>query len=151
MLQPPIEGEFQTLELLWQLVKNVSRAQGYALSTLRSNMTHSQIEIGCDRYGNPNPNRNSPKTLTSRNRDCQIILYAKKYTKKTTYTLKVKNYEHSHDATENIMKHPFFRKLNEQQTSQISKMSESLLLTRQIQAQLCSQRESERSVILQDF
>ncbi|MBW0571573.1 hypothetical protein O181_111288 [Austropuccinia psidii MF-1] len=49
------------------------------------------------------------------------------------------------------MAHPAFRKFNEQETSQIAQMSESLLMPRQIQAQLCSQRESDRPVILQDI
>ncbi|MBW0468960.1 hypothetical protein O181_008675 [Austropuccinia psidii MF-1] len=151
MLQPPTEGEFQTLELLWQHEHNVDRGQGYAVSTLRSNMTHNQIEIGCDRSGTPNPSKNSSKTVTSRKLDCPFRLYARKYAKKTTWTLKVKNPEHSHDATENIMAHPAFTNFNEQETSQIAQISESLLLPRQIQAQLCSQRESGRPVILQDI
>ncbi|MBW0491568.1 hypothetical protein O181_031283 [Austropuccinia psidii MF-1] len=49
------------------------------------------------------------------------------------------------------MAHSPFRKFNEQETSQISQMSESLLLPRQIQAQLFRQRESDRPVILQDI
>ncbi|MBW0529920.1 hypothetical protein O181_069635 [Austropuccinia psidii MF-1] len=124
MLQPPTEGEFQTLELLWQHVNNVTRAKGYSVSTLRSNMTHNQIEIGCDRYGTPNPTKSSSKTVTSRNLDCPFRLYARKYAKKTTWMLKVKNPEHSHDSTENIMAHPNFKKCNEQETSQNSQMSE---------------------------
>ncbi|MBW0493807.1 hypothetical protein O181_033522 [Austropuccinia psidii MF-1] len=151
MLQPPTEGIFQTLEPLWKNVNNVSRAQGYAVSTLRSNMTHNQIEIGCDRSGTPNFNKNSSKTVTLRNLDFQFRLYSRKYAKITTWTLEVKNTEHSNDATENIMAHPAFRKLNEQETSQISQMSESLLMPRKIQAQLCIQRESDRPVILQDI
>ncbi|MBW0463698.1 hypothetical protein O181_003413 [Austropuccinia psidii MF-1] len=151
MLQPPTEGEFQTPELLWKHVHNVFRDQGYAVSTLRSNMTHNQIEIGCDRSGTPNPTRNSSKTVTSRKLDCLFRLFARKYAKKTTWTLKVKNPEHSQDAIENIMAHPAFRKFNKKETSQIAQMSESLLLPREIQAQLCSQRESERPVILQDI
>ncbi|MBW0511036.1 hypothetical protein O181_050751 [Austropuccinia psidii MF-1] len=120
MLQPPTEGEFQTLELLWKHVHNVSRAQGYTVSTLRSNVTNNQIEIGCDRSGTPNPNKNSSKTVTSRKLDCAFTLHGTKYTKKTTWTLKVKNTEHSHEATKNIMAHRVFRKLNEQETSQIA-------------------------------
>ncbi|MBW0524841.1 hypothetical protein O181_064556 [Austropuccinia psidii MF-1] len=151
MLQHPTEGEFQTLEILWQHVHNFARAQGYAVSTLRSNMTHNQIEIGCDRSGTPNPNKIPSKTATSRKLDFPFRLYARKYAKSTTWTLKVKNPEHSHEATENIMAHPSFRKFHEQETSQIAKMSESLLISRQIQAQLCSQRESDRPLILQDI
>ncbi|MBW0577556.1 hypothetical protein O181_117271, partial [Austropuccinia psidii MF-1] len=151
MLQPPTEGEFQTLELLWQHVHNVSRAQGYSVSTLRSNMTHKQIEIGCDRSGTPNANKDPSKTVTSRRLYCPFRLYARKYSKSTTWTLKVKNPEHSHDVTKNIMAHPAFRKFNGQETSQIAQMSESLLMPRQIQAQLCIQRESDRPVILQDI
>ncbi|MBW0464153.1 hypothetical protein O181_003868 [Austropuccinia psidii MF-1] len=132
MLHPPTEGEFQTLELLWKHMHDVARSQGYALSTLRSNITHNQIEIGCDRSGTPNLNKNSSKTVTSRKLDCPFRLYARKYAKKTTWTLEVKNSEHSHDATENIMAHPAFRKLNHQETSQLSQISESLLLPRQI-------------------
>ncbi|MBW0581300.1 hypothetical protein O181_121015 [Austropuccinia psidii MF-1] len=49
------------------------------------------------------------------------------------------------------MEHPAFRNFNEQETFQIAQISESLLIPRQIQAQLCSQRESERPVILQDI
>ncbi|MBW0542584.1 hypothetical protein O181_082299 [Austropuccinia psidii MF-1] len=49
------------------------------------------------------------------------------------------------------MEHPAFRKFNEQETFQIAQMSESLLFPRQIQAQLCSQRESDRLVNLQDI
>ncbi|MBW0471434.1 hypothetical protein O181_011149 [Austropuccinia psidii MF-1] len=49
------------------------------------------------------------------------------------------------------MEHPAFRKLNEQETSQIAQRSESLLMPRQIQAQLCSQREFDRPVTLQDI
>ncbi|MBW0553345.1 hypothetical protein O181_093060 [Austropuccinia psidii MF-1] len=49
------------------------------------------------------------------------------------------------------MAHPEFRNFNEQETSQIAQMSESLLISRQIQAHLCSQRESNRPVILQDI
>ncbi|MBW0519218.1 hypothetical protein O181_058933 [Austropuccinia psidii MF-1] len=149
MLQYPTEGRFQTLELLWQHVYNVARAQGYAVSNLRSNMTHNQIEIGCDRSRTPNTNKSPSKTVTSRKLDCPFRLYARKYAKSTTWTLKVKNPEHSHDAIENIMAHLAFRKLNEQETSQISQISESLLMPRQIQAQLCSKRESDRPVILQ--
>ncbi|MBW0484200.1 hypothetical protein O181_023915 [Austropuccinia psidii MF-1] len=151
MLQPPNEGEFQTLELLWQHVHNVARAQGYAVSTLSSNMTHNQIEIGCDKSGTPNPHKNSSKTVTSRKVACSFRLYARKYAKSTTCTLKVKNPEHSHDSTENIMAHPAFSKFNEQETSQIAQIYESLLMSRQIQAQLCSQREFDRPVILQDI
>ncbi|MBW0484593.1 hypothetical protein O181_024308 [Austropuccinia psidii MF-1] len=114
-------------------------------------MTHNQIEIGCDRSGTPNANKSPSKTVTSRKLDCPFRLYARKYAKSTTWTLKVKNPENSHDATENIMAHPSFRKFNELETSQIAQMSESLLLPRQIQAQLCSQRESDRPAILQDI
>ncbi|MBW0480307.1 hypothetical protein O181_020022 [Austropuccinia psidii MF-1] len=99
MLQPPTELEFQTLDLLWQHVHNVTRAQGYAVSTLRSNMTHNQIEIGCDMSGTPNPNKSPFKTVTSRKVDCPFRLHARKYAKSTTWTLKVKNPEHSYDAT----------------------------------------------------
>ncbi|MBW0471619.1 hypothetical protein O181_011334 [Austropuccinia psidii MF-1] len=151
MMQTLTEGEFQTLELLWQHVHNVSRAQGYALSTLRCNMTQNQIEICCDRSGTPNPTKNSSKTFTSRSLDCSFGLYARKFAKKTTWTLEVKNPEHSHDGTENIIAYPAFRKFNEQETSQISQMSELLLLPRQIQPQLYSQRESYRPLILQDI
>ncbi|MBW0468632.1 hypothetical protein O181_008347 [Austropuccinia psidii MF-1] len=111
-------------------------------------MTHNQIKIGCDRSGTPNSNKSPSKTVTSRKLDFPFRLYARKYAKSTTWTLKVKNPEHSHDATENIMAHPAFRKFNEQETSQTSQMSESLLLPRKVQAQLCSQRDSDRPVIL---
>ncbi|MBW0589362.1 hypothetical protein O181_129077 [Austropuccinia psidii MF-1] len=97
-------------------------------------MTHNQIEIGFDRSGTPNLNKNPSKTVTSRKLDCPFRLYARKYAKSTTWTLKVKYFEHSHDATENIMANPAFRELNEQETSQIAQMSESLLMPRQIQA-----------------
>ncbi|MBW0545704.1 hypothetical protein O181_085419 [Austropuccinia psidii MF-1] len=49
------------------------------------------------------------------------------------------------------MAHPAFSKFNEEETSQIYQMSALLLLPRQIQAQLCIQRESDRPVILQDI
>ncbi|MBW0505916.1 hypothetical protein O181_045631 [Austropuccinia psidii MF-1] len=123
MHQPPTEGEFQTLELLWKHVHNAARVQGYVVSTLRSNMTHNQIEIGRDR----------------------------KYAKRTTWTLEVKNPEHSHDANQNIMAHPAFRKFNEQETPKISQMFESLLMPKKIQAQLFSKRESDRPLILQEI
>ncbi|MBW0492360.1 hypothetical protein O181_032075 [Austropuccinia psidii MF-1] len=151
MLQPPTEGEFQTLELLLQNVHNVSRAHGYDVSSLRSSMTHNQIEIGCDRSGTPNPNKRPFKKVTSRNLDCPFRIYSRKYAKSTTWTLRVKNPEHSHNATENIMAHPAFRKFNEQETSQSAQISESLLMPRKIQAQLCTQRQSARPVILQDI
>ncbi|MBW0463046.1 hypothetical protein O181_002761 [Austropuccinia psidii MF-1] len=111
-------------------------------------MTHNQIEIGCDRSGTPNHNKNFSITVTSRKLDFPFRLYARKYAKSTTWTLKVKNPEHSHDATENIMAHPAFRKFNNQETSQIAQISESLLMPRQIKAPLCIQRKSERSSIL---
>ncbi|MBW0565522.1 hypothetical protein O181_105237 [Austropuccinia psidii MF-1] len=151
MLQHPTEGELQTFELLWQHVHNVARPQGYAVCTLRSNMTHNQIEIGYDRSGTPITNKNSTKTVTSRKLDCPFRLYARKYFKSTTWTFKVKNLEHIHDSTENIMLHPAFRKLNEQETSQISQISESLLMPSRTLAQLCIHREYDRPVILQDL
>ncbi|MBW0532234.1 hypothetical protein O181_071949 [Austropuccinia psidii MF-1] len=114
-------------------------------------MTRNQIEIGCERSGTPNPNKNSSKTVTSKKLDCPFRLYARELAKSTTCTLKVKNPEHSHDATENIMENTAFRKFNEQETSQISQISESLLIPRQIQAQLCSQRGYDSPVILQDI
>ncbi|MBW0578373.1 hypothetical protein O181_118088 [Austropuccinia psidii MF-1] len=124
MLQPPTEGEFHTLELLWLHVHNVSRAQGYAVSTLRSNMTHNQIEIGCDRSGTPKANKNPSKKVTSRRLDSIFKPYARKYAKSITWTLKVKNPEHSYDDTEDLRAYPSFRKFNEQETSQIAQMSE---------------------------
>ncbi|MBW0483079.1 hypothetical protein O181_022794 [Austropuccinia psidii MF-1] len=114
-------------------------------------MTHNKIEIGCDRSGGPNPKKNPSKTVTSRKLDCAFRLYTRKYLKSTTLTIKVKNPEHRHDANKNIMAHPAFRKLNEQETTQIAQIYESLLITRKIRAQLCSQRESDRPVILQDI
>ncbi|MBW0564104.1 hypothetical protein O181_103819 [Austropuccinia psidii MF-1] len=113
-------------------------------------MTHNQIEIGFNRSGTPNTNKNPYKTVTSRKLDCPFRLYARKYAKSTTWNLKIKSPEHSHDAAKNIVAHPAFRKLNEQETSQIDKMSESLLIPRKIKAQLCIQRESDRPVILQE-
>ncbi|MBW0494819.1 hypothetical protein O181_034534 [Austropuccinia psidii MF-1] len=56
-------------------------------------MTHSQIEIGCGRSGTPNANKNPSKTVTSRKLDCPFRLYARKYAKSTTCTLKVKDPE----------------------------------------------------------
>ncbi|MBW0468640.1 hypothetical protein O181_008355 [Austropuccinia psidii MF-1] len=123
MLQPQTEGEFETLELLWKHLENVARAQGYAVSTLRSNMTHNQIEIGCDWSGTPNTHKNTTKTVTLRKLDCPWRIYARKYAKSTTWTLKVKNPQHSHYATENIMAHPAFRKFNEKETFQIAQIS----------------------------
>ncbi|MBW0521282.1 hypothetical protein O181_060997 [Austropuccinia psidii MF-1] len=114
-------------------------------------MTPNQIEICCDRSGTPNSNKSPSKTVTSGKLDCLFRLYARKYAKSTTWTLQVKNPEHSHDDTENIMAHPAFREFTEQETSQISQMSESLLILRQIQAQLCSQRESDRPLIFKDI
>ncbi|MBW0511523.1 hypothetical protein O181_051238 [Austropuccinia psidii MF-1] len=114
-------------------------------------MTHNQIEMHCDRSGTPNSHKNTSKTVTSRKLDCPFRLYARKYSKRTTWTLKVKNPEHSHDSTENIMAHPAFRKLNKQEASQISQMSESLLMLREIQAQLCSWGESDRPIILKEI
>ncbi|MBW0519056.1 hypothetical protein O181_058771 [Austropuccinia psidii MF-1] len=114
-------------------------------------MTHNQIERGCDRSRTPNPNKNSSKMVTSRKLDCPFRLYARKYSKSTTRTLKVKNTEHSHDTTENIMSYPAFRKFNEQETSQIAQMSELMLMPGKIQAQLCSHRGSDRPVILQEI
>ncbi|MBW0492361.1 hypothetical protein O181_032076 [Austropuccinia psidii MF-1] len=151
MLQPLTEGDFKTLGLLWKHVHNVARDQGYYASTLRSNMTHNQIEIGFDRSGSPNTNKKASKTVTSRKLDCPLRLYSRKYAKKTTWKLKVKNPEHSHDAIKNIMDHPAFRKFSEQEKSQIAQISESLLLPRKIQAQFCSQREYYGPVILQDI
>ncbi|MBW0488560.1 hypothetical protein O181_028275 [Austropuccinia psidii MF-1] len=130
---------------------NVARAQGYAVSTVRSNIIHNQFEKGFERSGTPNANKNPSKTVTSRKLDCPFRLYATKYAKSTTWTLKVKNPEHSHDSTENIMAHPAFSKFNEQETSQIAQMFESLLMPRQSQAQLFSQRESDRPLIHQDI
>ncbi|MBW0582977.1 hypothetical protein O181_122692 [Austropuccinia psidii MF-1] len=151
MLQPPTESEFQTIYLLLQHVHNVSGAQGYAVSTLRSNMTHNKLEKGCLRSGSPNTYKNNSKEVTSRKLDFPFRLYSRKYAKSTTWTLKVENCEDSHDSTENIMAHPSFRKLNEQEKTQIAQMFESLLMPRQIKAQLCSQKESDRLVILQDM
>ncbi|MBW0569099.1 hypothetical protein O181_108814 [Austropuccinia psidii MF-1] len=48
------------------------------------------------------------------------------------------------------MEHPAFRKFNEQEASQIAQMLEEMLLPRQVKAQLCSQRGSDRPVILQE-
>ncbi|MBW0538310.1 hypothetical protein O181_078025 [Austropuccinia psidii MF-1] len=112
-------------------------------------MTHNQIKIGFDRSGTPNPNKTSFKKATSRNLYCPLIPYARKYANSTSWTLQVKNLEHSHDATENIMAHPAFRNFNEQETSQIAQISESLLMPIQIQSQLCIQRDSDRHVISQ--
>ncbi|MBW0563592.1 hypothetical protein O181_103307 [Austropuccinia psidii MF-1] len=114
-------------------------------------MTHKQIEKGCDSSGTPNPQKNTSKVVTSRNLDCTFILYAREYSNSTTWTLKVKNPECSHDATENIMAHPAFRIFNEQETSQIAQISETLLMPRPINAQLCSHRRSDGPVILQDI
>ncbi|MBW0486507.1 hypothetical protein O181_026222 [Austropuccinia psidii MF-1] len=151
MLQTPTEGEFQTLEHLWQHVHKVSMDQGYDFSTLRCNMNNIQIQIVCDGSGTPNPNKNSSKIVTSRTLDCPFGLYARKYAKSTTWTVKVKNPENSHDTTEKIMEHPSVRKFNDQEAYKISQMSKLLLSPRKLQAQLCSQRESERPVILKDI
>ncbi|MBW0515823.1 hypothetical protein O181_055538 [Austropuccinia psidii MF-1] len=151
MLQPPTEDELKMLELLWQHLDNDFRAQEYSVPTLRSNMTHNQIEIGCDRSGTPNPNKIFSKTVTLRKIDYPFRLCARKYAKKTTWTLKVKNPENIHDSTENVMAHHAFTKFNGQETSQITQMFESLLIQRKIKAQLCIQREPESPVILQDI
>ncbi|MBW0584781.1 hypothetical protein O181_124496 [Austropuccinia psidii MF-1] len=97
------------------------------------------------------PTKAPPKQSPQESLTFPFVIFARKYAKSTTWTLKVKTPEHSHDATENIMAHPAFRQFSEQETSQIAQTSESLLLPRQIQAQLCSQRESDRPVIVQDI
>ncbi|MBW0477752.1 hypothetical protein O181_017467 [Austropuccinia psidii MF-1] len=120
MIQLPSEGKFQPLELLWKHVHNVSREQGYAMSTLRSNMTHNKFSIGGDRSGTPNSHRKSSKKVTLRNIDCAFIICARRHSKCTTLTLKVKRPAHSHDATESIMLHPHFVRFNEKGNSHIS-------------------------------
>ncbi|MBW0461187.1 hypothetical protein O181_000902 [Austropuccinia psidii MF-1] len=106
-------------------------------------MTHNQIQIGFDRSETTNPRKNTSKTDTSRKLDCPCRLYARKYAKSTTWIPKVKIPEHSNDSTKNIMEHPAFRKFNDQETSQIAQIPESLHIPRKIQAQLWSQRDSE--------
>ncbi|MBW0538149.1 hypothetical protein O181_077864 [Austropuccinia psidii MF-1] len=112
-------------------------------------MACNQIETGFDRSGTLNPHKPSSKTVTSTKLYCSFRIYVRKYAESTTLTLKVKNTEHGDDATKISMARPAFRKFNEQETSQISQMSESLLVPRHIWGQLCSQRESERPLILQ--
>ncbi|MBW0484053.1 hypothetical protein O181_023768 [Austropuccinia psidii MF-1] len=114
-------------------------------------MTHNKIQIGCDRSGTPNTHKNSSKTVNSRKIDGPFRLHVRKHSKSTTWTLIVKNPDHSNDANEDIMAHTDLRKLNKKETSQIAQMSELLLIPRQIQAQLCSQRESDRPVMLKDI
>ncbi|MBW0493579.1 hypothetical protein O181_033294 [Austropuccinia psidii MF-1] len=114
-------------------------------------MTHNHIKIACDRSGTPNFHKGSFKTLTSRKLYFPFRLDARKYAKSTTWTLEVKNPEHSHDATETIVAHPALRKFNDQETFQITQIYESLLMQTQIQAQFFSQRESYRPVIPQDI
>ncbi|MBW0470376.1 hypothetical protein O181_010091 [Austropuccinia psidii MF-1] len=84
-------------------------------------MILNQIEIVFYRSGTSNSNKTSSKTVTSRKLDCPFSLYSIKYAKSTTWTLKVKNPEHSHDATENIMEHPSFRKSNEKKNPKLLK------------------------------
>ncbi|MBW0565049.1 hypothetical protein O181_104764 [Austropuccinia psidii MF-1] len=114
-------------------------------------MTHIQIQIGYNRYIKPNSHESSSKIVTSRRLDLPFILYAIKYANSTTCTLKLKNHEKGHDSIENIMENPAFRNLYEKETSQITQILGSLLIPRQIQAQLCIQRESGSPVILQDI
>ncbi|MBW0557348.1 hypothetical protein O181_097063 [Austropuccinia psidii MF-1] len=135
MLQPPSAGEFQTLELLFQHLNNAFKDQGYSFSTLRSNITHNPIEIACDRSRTHNLYKNFSKTFTSRKPDWQFRIYARKCVESTTWTLEVKNPEHSHDATENIISYAAFRKFNEKEKFQIAQMYASLFIPRQIQAQ----------------
>ncbi|MBW0510231.1 hypothetical protein O181_049946 [Austropuccinia psidii MF-1] len=123
MPQPPTEGEFQNLELLWKYMHNSSREKRYSVSTLRSNMTHNQIETGCDRPGTPNSYKNSFKTVTSRKLECPFRLYEREYTKSTNWNIKVKKTQYSHDATESMMEHPAFREFNEQESPQIFHIS----------------------------
>ncbi|MBW0570149.1 hypothetical protein O181_109864 [Austropuccinia psidii MF-1] len=120
MLKPPTEGEFQTFELPWKNVYDFSRAQGYSVSTLRYNMTHNQIVIGCDRYGTPTSHKNTSKTVTSIKLDCPIKIYCREYAKSTPWTPKFKDPEHNHDATENIRAHPAFRRFNEEKIKNFS-------------------------------
>ncbi|MBW0467672.1 hypothetical protein O181_007387 [Austropuccinia psidii MF-1] len=129
MLQPPLKVNFRHLSIFGRM-HNVAKEQGYSVSTLRSNMTHNQIEIGCYMSGTPNPHKKTPKTVTSRKLDCQFRCYARKYGKSTTWTLKVKSPEHSYNATENIMAHPSFREFNEQAKSHMSQISETLFMSR---------------------
>ncbi|MBW0569840.1 hypothetical protein O181_109555 [Austropuccinia psidii MF-1] len=114
-------------------------------------MTHNQIEISFDRSGTPNPHRNTYKTVTSRNLDFPFRIYARKYAKSTIWTLIVNPPEHHHDATKNIMANLTFSNFSEQETSQIAQIYESLLMPRQIQAKLCSQRETDSPLILQEI
>ncbi|MBW0469220.1 hypothetical protein O181_008935 [Austropuccinia psidii MF-1] len=107
--------------------------------------------MGCDRSGTPNPHKNIFKTAIQRKLDCPFEFYTRKYAMSTTWTLQLKNTEHSHDSTENIMANLAFRKFNEKETSQTAQMSESLLIRKKIWAQLCNQGDSHRQVILQDI
>ncbi|MBW0576790.1 hypothetical protein O181_116505 [Austropuccinia psidii MF-1] len=97
------------------------------------------------------PRKDPPKQSTQERLNFLLDFMPENIPRVPIELLKSKNLEHNHDATKNIMEHPAFRKFNEQETSQISQISESLLIPRQIQAQLCSQRESDRPLILQDI
>ncbi|MBW0559882.1 hypothetical protein O181_099597 [Austropuccinia psidii MF-1] len=87
-------------------------------------MSQNQIEIGCDKSETPNSHKNSSKAITSINFDHPLRLDERKYSKITTWTLKVENPEGSQDATKNVMANPAFRKFNVQKKFQISQMTE---------------------------
>ncbi|MBW0523824.1 hypothetical protein O181_063539 [Austropuccinia psidii MF-1] len=151
MLQPPTEGEFQTLELLWQHVHNVARAQGHAVFTLRSNMTHNQIEIGCDRSGTLNPKKILQKQSLQESLTVHLHFMPEKMPRVPLALLKSKILTIAIMPLKISWHILLLRKFSEQYTSQIAQMSESLLMPRKIQTQLCSHRESDRPLILQDI
>jgi malonate-semialdehyde dehydrogenase (acetylating) / methylmalonate-semialdehyde dehydrogenase len=135
-LLPPLEAEeYSTRQCLIEAVQAHAAAEGYTITIRHSNNATKTTYLGCDRggvYRNRNNlhNGNRQRDTASRLVGCPFSIRALE--QDNVWTLKVRNADHNHPATDVTAAHPVQRRLPSDVKKQIKDLSASGVAPSQI-------------------
>jgi hypothetical protein len=152
VLLPPLETEeYDTRQCLITAVQTHAAAEGYAVMIRHSSNATKTIYLGCDRggvYRNRNNlnDSNRQRDTASRLVGCPFSIRASEWN--SVWTLKVRNSDHNHLATEVIAAHPVQCRLPSHVKKQIKDLSASGIAPSQIVSTI--RQSTDHSLIAQD-
>lgn len=126
-MAPVPQGIYQTRAELMDHVKSWARHQGYAIVISRSRI--NRLWLKCDRGGHYENRRNITDAQRKRKRGdsrlmgCPFMVMA--VLKDDFWRVKTEHEQHNHGPSEDLSAHPSLRKMTQEQTDRLQKMTDA--------------------------
>ena len=150
-LAPPPEMEYQSQQELYQAAQNWAKEHGYAIIITHSSTSNGEnrFTYQCDKSGSCHSHKKEGDQLSkTKKTNCPFKMSGNFYKKRGVWQIKIKDPNHNHSPSSDPSIHPIHRRLNEDQKSLVTQLTNAGVAPLKIKSALMQQSDAPPSATL---